>query len=195
MGKLRGPYLEFYVSQGAKAHWLSCLNAGLDSHHRTSFPLPQVLRGKGGTGRDGCLGTPGPSRLLLLLGQAFQDLRGESYFRTSGTLLLPITLSLPELQLLHPPQVSAGLRAALHTLSVLHLLRDLWSPTILACSLLTGIWSVLVLTPLICSLPLISVDTFQAVFPRSYCKGRDGFYLVHYCIPNSWSSARSIADT
>lgn len=153
-----------------------------------------MLRGKGGTGLD-CWGTPGSSRLLLLLGQAFQDLRGESYFRSSETLLLSITLSLPELQLPHPTHVSAGLCPSLHSLSVLHLLRDLWSLPILAYSLPTGIWSVLVLTPLVCSLPLTSVDTFQAVFPRSYCEGRDGFYLVHYCIPNSWSSARSIADT
>lgn len=174
--------------------WFSCLNAGLDSYHRISFPLPQVLKRKGWhwtwlLGNPWSFSPPPPLR--------------PGFSRPEGRILLQ---NLRDFAAIHPPlpsrasathptQVSAGLCPSLHSLSVLHLLRDLRSLPILAYSLPTRIWSVLVLTPLVCSLPVISVDTFQAVFPRSYCEGTDGFYLVHCCSPNSWSSARSIADT
>lgn len=119
-----------------------------------------------GAGLRGSLGNPWPFSPLPPLGLAcgaFLDLRGEFYFRIPG-ILLPSPFPLQSFSCLPPTQVSAHP----FTLSQCCTTHVIYGGH-LHC-LLSGIWSVLVPTPLMLSLPLIPVDTFQAIFPRPYMK-------------------------
>lgn len=170
----------------------TCLRTGLHSYHGVSFPLPRCSEERV-AGAQRLLGNPQPLGVASSSWAsfwAFQDLRGESCVRTSGTLLLSITFFLPELQPPRAIQVSVGPHPPLHTLSALHHPRGPWWPSTLACPLPAGIWSLLVPTPLICSLPLIPF-----LFPRPYRESRDGAWHIPCYIPNTWPIARSIADT
>ena len=96
-----------------------------------------------------------------------------------------------------PPKLLLGsaLPFPLSVLHHLHHLHDLWRPSTLASSLPTRIWPLPIPIPFICCLPLIPVDSFQALFPRPCWEGRDGFHLVPCCIANTRPSSRNTADT
>lgn len=119
---------------------------------------------------------------------------GGSCFRIAGALLGLITFSFQSFNHRIPPKPLLG-SALPFTLSALHHLHDLWRPSTLASSLPTRIWPLPIPIPFICCLPLIPADSFQALFPRPCCEGRDGFHLVPCCIANTRTSSRNIADT
>ena len=205
MRNLRGTYFKFCLHAGTFLTFLpKCwtrLLTGLSS---------LCPRCSGDKVAPGCVAAQEPLALLSSLKQTLRLFKtwagrgwvggadgsgvGGSCFGIAGALLVLITFSFQSFHHCIPPKLLLS-SALPFILSALYHLHDLWRPSTLASSLTTRIWPLPIPIPFICCLPLIPVDSFQALFPRPCWEGRDGFHLVPCCIANTRPSSRNIADT